>query len=196
MNWLNIDRALFLAINSFVGKVAVLDSLMRLIVNEYFVPVSLALIVLYLWFAPGKNRQTQRKTLPLAALSVGLVDLIITFSNQFIIRERPFQELATKLLFYKPTDPSFPSNSAAVGFAIATAIFIANKKLGIVAIILAGAYGFSRIYAGVHYPSDVVVGSVLGTFCVLLVSRFKNLIKKSTELIQKLQTKTNLDINS
>ncbi len=47
MNW---NQDLFLWINGFVGKYPVVDALARLFVNEYFVPVSLALGMLFLWF--------------------------------------------------------------------------------------------------------------------------------------------------
>ncbi|SJU78686.1 undecaprenyl pyrophosphate phosphatase [Clostridioides difficile] len=47
-------------------------------------------------------------------------------------------------------------------FAAATIIYIANKKMGIGAFLLAALIGFSRMYLYVHYPSDVLVGCILG----------------------------------
>ncbi|HEX7456105.1 MAG TPA: phosphatase PAP2 family protein [Candidatus Nanoarchaeia archaeon] len=195
MNLLSVDRELFLKINSFVGEVPILDNLVKLVVNEYFVPVSLALIILYLWFSHGKMGAKIRESLPLAVVSVGLINLIITVLNKFIIRPRPFDQLSTNLLFYKPTDPSFPSNAVAVGFALAVSIFLIDRRLGTFALFLASFYGFSRVYAGVHFPGDVVVGALVGIFVVLLVARFRSLIKFLTKLIERVQVKLKLSLD-
>src|SRR4030067_2134541 len=185
----DFDKQLFLIINSLVGKIPLLDNLVKLIVNEYFIPVALALIILYLWVS-----KKGKKSMALPVFSVGLVDLVIKISNRFIVRARPFDETAVKLLFYKPTDPSFPANSAAVGFALATSIFLINKKWGIFALILAAFYGFSRIYVGVHFPSDVLVGSFLGIVLVLFVARLIQLVNLVTNWVENIQTKIKLDL--
>jgi len=93
--------------------------------------------------------------------------------KNFVARPRPF-EMLTQLqaLIKKPTDFSFPSGHTASSFAVAGAIyFLGNKNWGIGAFILAGAIGFSRLYLGVHYPSDVICGGMVGIFTSLLVKR-------------------------
>lgn len=69
------------------------------------------------------------------------------------------------------TDYSFPSNHSAIAGAIAAALFLLNRRLGAIAAVLALLEGFSRIYIGVHYPHDVVVGLVLGA-TVTVVTAF------------------------
>ncbi|MEX0621897.1 MAG: phosphatase PAP2 family protein [Candidatus Woykebacteria bacterium] len=192
MNIVDFDRNIFLFLNIHVGKSQFLDTLTRLIVNEYFIPVSLALLTLYIWV----REETHKRVLTISALSVGLVNLIIELSNQFFIRPRPFTQLPTNLLFYKPTDPSFPSNAAAVGFALATSIFLIDKKLGTIALLLAFSYSLSRVYAGVHFPADVIVGALLGVLAVLFIAQFKTLIKQSTRLLEKIQTKLHLTVQN
>jgi undecaprenyl-diphosphatase len=66
-----------------------------------------------------------------------------------------------RLLFYPPTDPSFPSNAAAVGFGMAFGIALTNRPLGALALALASLWGLARVYTGVHYPSDVLGGALL-----------------------------------
>jgi undecaprenyl-diphosphatase len=188
------DENLFLFINKFAGDVPGFDFLVRLVVNEYFVPVTLALVIVYIWFAEGKSRQGSRKVLLTAALSVGLLNFFIEILNQFIVRARPFDELPVNLLFYKPTDPSFPSNAAAIGFVLGTSIFLVNKRLGVVCLALAAFYGFSRVYAGVHFPSDVVAGALMGILTVLLVSKWKKLINTLTSQIENVQSRLKLTI--
>lgn len=191
----NLDNQIFLIINGFVDKVPIFDDFTRLIVNEYFVPVSLALLILYLWFAKHTQRGKRRQGLSLALFSIGLVNVIIVILNQFVARARPFDALDIKLLFYEPTDPSFPSNAAAVSFALASAIFFVDKRLGVFALSLATLYSFSRIYAGVHFPSDVVVGAVIGVSSTFFISRFPLLIKYLTKFIESVQEKLKLNLD-
>ena len=195
MNIISWDKNLFLFINNFTGEVPILDYVVRLVVNEYFVPVTLALVILYIWFKKFKVIIGERRVLVIAAFSVGLVNIIIQISNVFIIRARPFDTLDVNVLFYRPTDPSFPSNAAAVGFALAVSIFLVNKKLGVFSIILTSFYGFSRVYAGVHFPGDVMVGAIIGVVSVLFAAYFKSSVDLLTSKIEKIQSKLKLDLN-
>jgi undecaprenyl-diphosphatase len=61
-----------------------------------------------------------------------------------------------------PTSTSFPSGHAASGFAFASAIGRDQPWLGLALRFLAAAVGYSRVHTGVHYPGDVVVGSLIG----------------------------------
>lgn len=195
MNIISWDKNLFLFINNFTGEVPILDYVVKLVVNEYFVTVTLALVILYIWFKKYKVIIGERRVLVIAAFSVGLVNIIIQISNVFIIRARPFEKMDVDVLFYRPTDPSFPSNAAAVGFALAVSVFLVNKKLGVISVLLASFYGFSRVYAGVHFPGDVLVGAIIGIVSVLFVSRFKNFISLFTTIIEKIQSRLKLDLN-
>ena len=69
------------------------------------------------------------------------------------------------------TDPSFPSGHTASSFAVAFAIFCCNKKWGALALAAAALMGFSRLYLFVHFPSDVIAGAVIGSFCGYLAWR-------------------------
>jgi len=61
-----------------------------------------------------------------------------------------------------PTSTSFPSGHAASGFAFAAAIGGDDPWLGLALRFLAAAVAYSRVHTGVHYPSDIVVGSLIG----------------------------------
>ena len=61
-----------------------------------------------------------------------------------------------------PASTSFPSGHAASGFAFASAIGRDQPSLGFVLQFLAAAVAYSRVHTGVHYPGDVVVGSLIG----------------------------------
>ncbi|MBU2008331.1 MAG: phosphatase PAP2 family protein [Chloroflexi bacterium] len=155
------ERALFLHINGWAGQNGPLDWALKAVANDYLVPVVLSLFLLWLWFAsPGTRR------VPLALLAgvgaLGLGDGLIKLMNFIYYRPRPFTELPVRLIFYRPLDSSFPSNGTAVAFILATAIFLGNRKTGVIALAIASLYGFSRVYVGIHYPLDVLGGAVIG----------------------------------
>ena len=166
-----MDVTLFLWINRLGGNIDWLDLLSSYLVNDYLIPVLLSSIVFGLWFSnPDKNRLNFDRLCVLASLlGVGISNAINSVLNQFFSRPRPFETLEMNLLFYPPSDSSFPANPAVVGFALAVGIFLANRWLGSFALFLAGMWGISRIYSGVNFPLDVLVGSLLGGGSTLIV---------------------------
>jgi undecaprenyl-diphosphatase len=69
-----------------------------------------------------------------------------------------------------PTSTSFPSGHAASAFAFAYAVARDLPRLAVPIGLLAGAVAHSRVHTGVHYPSDVVLGSILGTGTAAMVT--------------------------
>jgi undecaprenyl-diphosphatase len=108
-----------------------------------------------------------------------LLSLVVCFiiNNEIlknvIARPRPFTQLSQlNVLIPKPNDFSFPSGHTANSFAAAgTLYYYGNKRWGKYALILAGFIGFSRLYLGVHYPSDVLFGALLGMLISYAVSK-------------------------
>ena len=98
--------------------------------------------------------------------------------------------VASELTHTMPHSWSFPSGHTSSSFAFATAVFANNKKYGIAAYVLAAVIGFSRIYLGVHYCTDVLAGAVLGIIYgvigVLVVGFIIKLIKKKSDKLAKL----------
>jgi undecaprenyl-diphosphatase len=175
-----IDYWLFVAINGLAGRYPWLDAPTRLLLNDYFVPTVLALALLVLWFEskdmPGLrdpaclDRTNQRAVLT-ATLSALLANAILKGLNLLYFRPRPFAQHAVNLLFYHPTDSSFPSNAAALGFAIAAGVWFYNRAWGRGLLVIAGLFGLSRIFGGVHYPLDVLAGAALGWSSAYLIYR-------------------------
>lgn len=182
MNLLNLDTSALLAINS-LAKLYPFDAFFKLIVNEYFVPVLLSLALLFFWVIPPKRN---KEVVLLSAISVGIVDLLIKIVNLSFFRARPFVHHAVTLLYYKPTDSSFPANSAAVAFAIAYSVWLYNRRVGNVLLVIAALYALSRVAVGVHYPSDVLAGAILGIGVSSVVYLFRPWLKRLTELLLKI----------
>ena len=78
-------------------------------------------------------------------------------------RTRPYDVVVeVELLVAKLHDFSFPSGHTLVSFEAATALWFYHRKWGIAAFVLATLIALSRLYLFVHYPTDVLVGAVLG----------------------------------
>ncbi len=185
---ITIDENIFLWINGLAGHCAPLDWLLQRIANDYFVLVSLCMILLALWVwgSNTKQRDKNQRGVICASLSLGIAQGVVSICNIFCFRTRPFEVLPTNLLFYQPTDSSFPSNSVAVVFAIAFAIFLANRKVGGYMLALAALHAFTRVYVGIHYPFDVFGGAVIGMGIAFLVTLAVRKLEKLFDLVMNL----------
>lgn len=113
-----------------------------------------------------------------AVLTSVLVNCVVKDIFKF---KRPIGEEGIRTLREKTaTGYSFPSGhtQGAGSFYGAMAIYIKKKVMYIIAIIMIILIGFSRLYLGVHYPKDVIVGGILGVLtsliCYKLYNRFEN----------------------
>ena len=164
-----IDDRLLLWITGLAGTFGPLDWVASHLANDYLIPVLMTLIAASLWFW-GNTAQRRRENqlgfiagitgLGISAAAVAIID-----ANYF--RDRPyirFPEIVptAEKLFYLPTVSSFPSYPAAVLFALAFGVWLRNKKAGTVLFVLAALMGLARVYVGVHYPSDIVGGALIG----------------------------------
>lgn len=70
-----------------------------------------------------------------------------------------------------PTSTSFPSGHAASAFAFATGVALEKPVVGVPLLGLAGVIAYSRVYVGVHYPSDVVAGAAIGAGMAIATRR-------------------------
>ena len=126
-------------------------------------------------------KKSTRKTGFLSLLSLLVTFLIVNvcMKNGFA-RIRPYETL-TDLLFLieKQSDFSFPSGHSASSFASAVVLFKQlPKRYGIPILILAVLIAFSRIYMGVHYPTDILAGILIGSIVALLIVYVNKRIEK------------------
>jgi undecaprenyl-diphosphatase len=135
--------------------------------GNFILPFVVAAIVIVL-----VGRVRGLRFLVLAVVSVVVADAIGTHIFKYsFLRARPCIALADVRLLVGCTKlPSFPSNHAVNATVLATLISLYMPRLWLAATTLAILVGYSRVYVGVHYPLDVLAGSVLGIVVALAFS--------------------------
>lgn len=127
------------------------------------------LLCLLSWIIWRKDKKRLAAILVISlSLTVASVDLLKYFTN----RLRP-QEVLNGIFVMGQVGAgfSFPSAHAAAAFVLASVFSSAYKKLAIALFILATLVGVSRIYLGLHYPSDVIIGAAIGMAVTYVVSK-------------------------
>lgn len=150
-----------------------MDGLMRAVstlgnAGIIWIVLGLALI------AAGIRRREWRETGFLLLLCVGAGAVVCNLIlKPWVNRIRPYDLLgyADTLLVPPLGDASFPSGHTTACFAAATAIYAKNRFWGRLAYAFGLLMGFSRLYLGVHFPTDVLAGAVVGTAAALFVVR-------------------------
>lgn len=92
-------------------------------------------------------------------------------------------------IFNSIHDYSFPSGHSSASFAAAVSIFMWRKKEGSAALVLAALIAFSRLYFTVHYPTDVLVGTITGALygvaAYFIVKALMNKVPKLNAIFNK-----------
>ena len=164
-----MDEKVLLWINSLVGKSSLLDRIMILFANDYFVPVLLSLILLGLWFWERNmaQRENYHRVIIVAAISMGSACGFVLAFNHLYYHPHPFEAMpelmaTAERIYYPIVDPTFPSNTSAMTFAAATSIWQRSHKTALVLLIPAIIMPFAKVYAAVYWPSDVLAGAAVG----------------------------------
>ena len=189
MHWLlSLDTALFHFVNSALAN-PFFDWLMP-ILSGYNVPWLAAVIIavpsLLIW---GSPRLKMCALMMVLVVSIG-DGLIINNLKMSVSRPRPFVTQPDARLYQLDTHDfkvstgylaplpdgslplqanrrSFPSAHSANWFALATVAFLFYRRSAKFLFPLAAAVAFSRVYNGVHYPSDILAGAILGAGCAI-----------------------------
>ncbi len=174
---LNLDKDLFLIINNclvslfsdlFLGGLTWCGNLLILF------PIA----AIYLFVIDKKNFIKNFLILFSAVLLGGI---LVQLLKGIVGRPRPLKDMEPLLLlgevkihnlFYPYREGSFPSGHTQAAFGTATALICVTQKHALFLIFIASLIGLSRIYVGVHFPLDVIIGAILGTLTSVLVFRF------------------------
>lgn len=135
------------------------------------------IIITAVLLIPKQTRKTG--WLSACALLASLLINNILLKN-LVARVRPYYAVEGLLpLVRKPREFSFPSGHAGSSFASAWVLYRRlPKKYGVPALVLAILIAFSRLYVGVHYPTDVLAGVITGIGCSCLAEWITGIFMK------------------
>jgi len=185
----NLDHLIFNYLYHFFGQSHFRDQI--LIFLAIYLIYALPVVLIMMWFWSIEIRK--------AALRVTFSGLLawLVFCNligHFYFRERPFVAQANikEFVFHRP-DYSFPSDHAAFLFALIFSFwFLGYRKIAGSIFILAIIISLARIIIGIHYPTDIVFGIVIGLFSAVLIWLFRKPLDKVINLILAIGKKMRL----
>lgn len=167
---LNIDLEILNYIQNSIGNTAIdkLMVFMTMLGNKgiIWIVISLFLVI---------NKKTRRVGIMsmTALILTGILGEAVI--KPLVKRARPFiDHPSVNLIIKAPSSYSFPSSHTALSFTVAAILLKEFKKYGMMFLVLATLIAFSRVYLFVHYPSDVVVGVIMGLTCAWITNKAFN----------------------
>lgn len=162
-----LNTFIFQKINGLANNSKILDFI-GIFFADYFLYISVAILIIFLFW------KKHRLMVLSSVVSVFLSRIVITEPIKILIhRARPYiiLDTAKKIITENSDFKSFPSGHAAIIFAIATAVYFFNKKLGIFFFISAVLVGIARIFVGVHWPTDILGGAIIGIISGIIIGK-------------------------
>jgi len=169
---MHINYAIYYFLNSFVGQSSQLDFIILFIADYLDIIVMVGALLFFLIhkdykeerrFVSYQQMKTRIKETILVVMSVVSAWGIVGILKHIFAMPRPYVYLDNvHLLFTYGNLDSFPSGHAALFSALAVAVYFHHKKLSLLFIICALLIGIARIAAGVHLPSEILAGYLLG----------------------------------
>ena len=165
---MGVDLSLFNILHGLANKSPAADWLIIAVAKYliFLVGVSILMWAIYNW-----KKQKDIQKVFASVVAAYAITIIISF---IFYRPRPFIELGLTPLIAHSANSSFPSRHAAASFAMAQSIFLCNKKFGVILIMIAVLISISRVFAGLHYVSDILAGAIIGIGVPLIINKIFN----------------------
>ena len=165
-----MDVQLFHWLNNLAGQSRAFNAVIVFLAEYIPYIVVLAFLALLFYYSDYARQEKIRifctVTLATIIARYGVAEIIRFFYH----RQRPFITFDTPALFTE-SSWSFPSGHAAFFFALAAALYLYNKKWGAWFFLAAIFISISRVIAGVHYPSDILGGALVGIAVAYIVKK-------------------------
>ena len=154
-----LDISLFYWINTHFQSRMFQKFMQFISIKQNFIWPGAICLILFLWL----NRMRGLVLVFATVLAVSVSDFLGATIKELVARDRPCHVLANvKDIANCSNSFSFPSNHAINSFTFATIVTLAYKNFAFFLYISALLIGYSRVYLGVHYPTDVLAGALCG----------------------------------
>jgi undecaprenyl-diphosphatase len=178
MNTNIFDYFLINHINYFSQKSWLFDNIIRFLSNNHLLKGGF--IITFIWWAWFNDNKSENRKQVIAILLSSTVAMIIARIMVFLLpfRNKPMhiEEINFILPFGMIPEwqkinvlSSFPSDHAVLFFCLSTGLLFISKRIGILTLLYTLLFiAMPRIYLGLHYPTDIIIGGILGTFFSLI----------------------------
>ncbi|WHZ59481.1 undecaprenyl-diphosphatase [Metabacillus hrfriensis] len=162
-----MNYKVFKTINQLSGRCSPIDWLMILISNK--IRYVFIFVLIFMRFSNSYKKVSRN-----AVISAGLTLFIHTLVKMVYFKPRPFVKRQVGILIPSKMDSSFPSKHTLLVFAVSTTIFLYNRIFGSIMWVLSLLTGFSRIWVGHHYPSDIIGSAFIATMTSILLDKISS----------------------
>ncbi len=179
----NIDIEILKSIN--LNRNINLDSFFISITNSVAILIFVLPISIFIWNYVNQKKRESLKKLIFIAFTLLTSSILITALKIIINRERPFVTFPFLEKISVGGTPSFPSGHTSDAFTLALVISLMYPKwyLFTPLFLWAALVGYSRMFCGVHYPSDVLAGMILAIIivysCYLIYKKYFKELKNN-----------------
>jgi membrane-associated phospholipid phosphatase len=165
-----IDAALYATIAATPTR-ALDKSMRRLSHAANYSRLSIAAATVLTLAGGATGRRAARSGLASVAVTATVVNIVIKPLSRRRRPDRAAEQVPLDRHVRMPTSTSFPSGHSAAAFAFATGVGAVMPTVGIPLRVLAALVAYSRVHTGVHYPGDVIGGSLIGTVLGQITTR-------------------------
>ncbi|MDQ0860504.1 undecaprenyl-diphosphatase [Bacillus sp. V2I10] len=162
-----MNYKVFKTINQLSGRCSPIDWLMILISNK--IRYVFIFVLIFMRFNNSYKKVSRN-----ALISAGITLFINTLVKMVYFKQRPFVKRQIGILIPSKMDSSFPSKHTLLVFAISTTIFLYDRIFGSIMWGLSVLTGFSRIWVGHHYPSDIIGSAFIATMTSILLEKISS----------------------
>lgn len=184
MNFSQLNITLFRAVNDLGKQYTSLNPAFKFI-SEYTVYI-LAFSILIYWFSKKNNNRIMVIS---SCVSFVIAETIGKILGKFHSNLQPFAVLSdVNKLIERSIDNSFPSDHTILFFSFCISFGLFRKNHGFLWVVLAFFVGLSRIWVGVHYPFDVIVGAIIAIISALssyLIVPKLDIVKQFLQIYEK-----------
>jgi membrane-associated phospholipid phosphatase len=172
----HFDLVIIHGMNSLVGRSALFDKAVAFLLGNSISSALLMAVFWAYWFTPAEAPALQRRReILLSALWAGIAGILIarTLALQLPFRLRPRFDPSIHFLTTDLPDSvttmewsAFPSDHAVMYFALSVGLIFISWRVGLLATLyVAATICFPRVYLGYHFPTDILVGLMIGSLC-------------------------------